>query len=385
MRAAIRIILATVVLAVCGPTVLAADGDVLLIRRDLSDDEVRVVEFNDQKLVCRDEKQGWVTLEIDKCIGFIAADPGAPMPSSVLLLADGQRFPGRPARQDQQTKPGLFMWEHTQLGRLAFPLETIQAVVLDPAAQLPAQHPEDVIVLRNGDQLQGLIVALGAQVQIEVDVAGEREIMAVPLERIGALRLVTQPKNAEGRRVWLSDGTVLDASRIHAGDDGHVRLTRSPSGAGTQPVRLGLKDINAILFDPASLVPLAQLVPTRIDGPETRYLLPEPEILDRGAPLGLSRVRLRGPLTVRYALPEGTKRFAAEAVLPSRAHRWGDYEMTVYDDDRPVFSAKLSADTPRAVVNVALSGTELNISLVPAGNGPIQDELILERAILLVK
>ena len=59
--------------------------------------------------------------------------------------------------------------------------------------------------------------------------------------------------------------------------------------------------------------------------------------------------------------------------------------MTVYDDDRPVFSAKLSADTPRAVVNVALSGTELNISLVPAGNGPIQDELILERAILLVK
>ena len=72
-------------------------------------------------------------------------------------------------------------------------------------------------------------------------------------------------------------------------------------------------------------------------------------------------------------------------MLPPSARRWGDYEMIVYDDDRPVFRAHLTAAAPRATVNVELTGTELNISLEPGANGPIQDELILERAMLLVE
>ena len=80
--------------------------------------------------------------------------------------------------------------------------------------------------------------------------------------------------------------------------------------------------------------PLATLVPARVDRTTPRYLVPAPEVDDPDAPLGLAHVHLRGPLRVHYALPPGTPRFAATALLPRTARDWGDLDLIITTMDQ---------------------------------------------------
>ena len=47
--------------------------------------------------------------------------------------------------------------------------------------------------------------------------------------------------------------------------------------------------------------------------------------------------------------------------------------------------ARLNAKEPRAVVNVPLRGSELSIEFTQGANGPLQDRVVLTRAMLLVE
>ena len=99
----------------------------------------------------------------------------------------------------------------------------------------------------------------------------------------------------------------------------------------------------------------------------------------------LKRIEYRGPLVVRYALPANCRRLAAEATLPECDRVWGDYELIVRDDDEEVHRVRLNAEHPTDAINVPLSGSELTIELTRGANGPIQDLLILSRAMLLIE
>ena len=105
--------------------------------------------------------------------------------------------------------------------------------------------------------------------------------------------------------------------------------------------------------------------------------------LDDFAPLGLSRVEFRGPVTVRYDLVSGPMYFSAEARLSRMARSWGDCELVIRDDEQEVFRARLNAEHPTASIGVALHGSQLTIEITEGSNGPIQDHVVLHRAMLL--
>lgn len=367
----------------------AAEGEApqfLLIRRDHRVQQGELAEIDERSLVIGNRDRGWSTVDLAECVALVQEEvrPGRPH-EGVLWLADGQRFPGE-ALSGSRAAAGVFVWNHsTWLGRLEVPLDRIASVVLVPGATLPAPARGDVLALANGDRIEGFVESLGDPVSIRVGEGAAAQLLEVPLDRVTALRVVTPRGKPSGRRLWLRDGTVVDVVSVSVADDGVMRLNGLPFMGDSQPKQLNLSALVAILFEHRTLVPFTHLELLDRSAPPSRYSVPEPEALDESAPLGLSRVALRGPLSVRYRLPAAPVFFTAEARLPESARAWADCDLVVRDDDTEVLRVHLDAAHPVAAVDVALSGATLQLQITEGRNGPIQDTVILHRAMLLVE
>lgn len=371
----------------CGfiwPSQTQADiGDFVLVRRSFQVQTIRLTAMDDQYVVHLPADKDWEKVALSECIALLNPQVVSKARSrGLIILADGQRLPGE-AVTSVKPPPDALAWNHPWLERIDVPLKLIESVLFTPDAEVPAPAKFDVLMLANGDRQEGIVTALGNPISIEVTRNGQGQIIDIPLARVVAITMVAPRLPPSGRRIWFDDGTVIDVQSITVGDDGFVRLAGSSLAAGTQPTRAGLSQIAAILLDPQALIPLATLAPSRIEGSSTRYVLSKPHLIDPGAPLGLSRLEYRGPIVVRYTLPPGCQRFTAEAELPIQSRQWGDYELIVRSEDQEVFRNRLNADNSTALINVPITGRELTIELTQGARGSIQDQLILNRAMLL--
>ncbi|MHC4415201.1 MAG: hypothetical protein ACYS0G_07955 [Planctomycetota bacterium] len=367
------------------PAQVEAPAGFLLIRRDHEVQPVRVVQIDDRALVHGDAARGWVNVPLRECVALVDPDAGPTGQSAGLLrLTDGQRFPGAALSGARPTDDVLVWIQSSWLGRMEVPLERIESVVFSEDAPVPTPGDADVLLLANGDRMEGFVTALGDPISIEMLNDGKRQTIEIPLDRASAVRMVTPRQRPAGRRLWMADGTVVDVERITLGDDGVVRVGGLPFVVEPAPKRVELSAVAAVLFDPDRLIPLGALEPTRVRGPATRYVVPRPRVLDDLAPLGLSRVELRGPVAVRYALPAEGTYLSAEARLPVLSRSWGDCELVIRDGQGEVFSARLNAASPTASVGVTLRDEQLLIEITEGSNGPIQDHVILHRAMLLL-
>lgn len=369
-------------------TVMAAeDNEFLLIRRSMDVQTIRLSAITDLHVEHLPADRSWERVPLGECIALLnpSVDLRTHM-TGLIVLADGQRIPGEYAA-GAKAEGDVLAWTHPWLGRIDVPLNAIETVSFAGSSKPPPPGQRDVVLLANGDAREGLIVSIGETLSMEVDRAGTPQIVDIRMDLVAAITMVAtrRPSAAATRRVWFEEGTVIDAQSISVGEDGFVRLGGSSLMSGTQPTRVGLSQIAAILLDSRGMVPLATLTPTRVEGPATRYVLPKPVALNPGAPLGLSAMEYSGPLVARYAVPQGGQRFVAEAVLPKSAQLWGDYELVIRSDDREVFRTRLNATSPTAAINVVLVGRELTIEIIEGENGPIQDRVVLNRPMILMK
>lgn len=382
-----RSILSAIALIAVAAPASAGSGNFLLVRRDRPVVTVQVAEIAGGRLVYREPDSTWVTGPLDQCVALLNPDATMQLPQrGWLRLADGQRFPGE-ALSGGRASDDVIVWNQSSwLGRMEVPLDQLESVSFVPGAAIPAPGDADVLALANGDRLQGFVTALGDPVEIEVfdGEPGDVHRIELPLGRVSAVRMVTPPQTPRGRRMWLIDGTVVDADEIMLGDDGFFRIEGIDYVAEDLPKRIELVAVAAVLFDQQGLVPFASLTPRRVAGPESRYVVPEPAILDEIAPLGLKRVELRGPLTARYVLPQGATYLTAEAEMSPTARAWGDCDLIISDDGREIFSTRLNAASLRAAIAVPLHGSTLTIEITEGAAGPIQDQVILKRAMILV-
>lgn len=368
-------------------TARAQTGEVLsdrftLLTRDLGTVPVQLIEISENAIEVRDETGALKRFNRQEVLGLISA--GATLrpddDAGEVWLSDGQRLPGTSLQRSVSDDESL-LWLHQRLRQVSIPIEALHTVRFQPGAPLPTPGVADVLRLTNGDRVEGFITGIGDA--ITLDVNGQET--SVPLDRVASMRLVavSESRPRDVVRLWLTDGTIMDVAGIALSDDGVLRVDRPRMAPEITQQFHDLKDVAGILFNPDLLLPLASLETPSITGPPTRYITPEPMVVDPVAALGLARVRLDGPLTVRWRLPAGTTGFAAEAVLPPEAHRWGHCELIVLDDEREVFRTTLNRTTPRAVIRVPLSGSELSIRIEEGDYGPILDRVILERAALL--
>jgi hypothetical protein len=375
----------TLAVAASSLTARGQADDFLLIDQDLTSRQVRVTEINSHALSYVDRAGTAHTAAISDCIALIRREGGPRAKASRrLLLSDGQRLPGTVA---SAASPGgdRFAWVHPWLGRIDVPLDDIRAVVLQPGRPAPEPAGEDVILLVNGDRLEGIITGAGDAITIEIGAGQTAQPIEVPLDRIAAAAMITPRKPAAGRRVFFRDGTVLGVRRFDLGADGYVRLTTALTPAGEQPMQVMFSEITAIIFEPEKVIPLGRLAPASIESSAPRYVLPRPRTVGEDAPLGPAEIEYRGPLVVRYRLPDGCRRFAAEAILPPSARAWGDFLLIVAAGDEELYRARLNGEHPTDTINVPIAGRELTVELTQGANGPIQDRLILRRPLLLVE
>ncbi|MBT8485040.1 MAG: hypothetical protein HKO59_04805 [Phycisphaerales bacterium] len=381
-------------LAIVAGPVTAAPEPFLLVDQDLSVRPIELLSAGAYGLEIRDAGGGPTTqVTLDECLalirpdGYLAQDPESdPLSGDMfgtLVFADGERMPGV-ISGDAPPDADAVAWVHPRFGPMLVPLERVAAASLRPGAPIPESGQLDVVALANGDQLQGFIASVGDPVVIEVGDGVDAHPVEIPLARTRGFALVAPRMPPTGRRVWFSDGTVLDTRKLQVGNDGYLRF-----GLAWRPDEGGfaarLSTVSAVLFDSAGLVPLATLAPARVERTTPRYIVPGPKVDDPAAPLGLGAVSIRGPVRVRYALPDNCIRFAGEAQLPFGARRWGDYQLILRDDDAEVFRARLNRANPSVPINVTLRGSELTIELEQGASGPIQDHVVLRRAMLLVE
>ena len=378
-----RVLLMSCLLLI-GSAARADSNEYLLIRQHLQIQRITLAEINEQSLVHL-ENDRWMTVDLDQCIALLATDA---KPRSygggVLILTDGQRFPGQPVAQP--THPDdEFSWSHQWLGQIVVSLQSIEAVLFGPTLRAPEPGDTDVLLLTNGDRFEGFLVSLGDPVVIEIETESGEELVDIPRANVEAVRMVAHRTSPSGRRVWFRDGTVMDVTSLLIGDDGLLRLTSRWHSAGTKPAEIERAQFDAMLLDPQRLLPLATLSPDRIEGPKTRFIIPEPVKLQPDASLQLSPLEFNGPIVVRYLLPPDCTRFAAQAMIPDDARHWADFELIIRGNDEVLFSQRMNAIHPRADINIPLQGSELTIELTEGANGPIQDRLILNLPMLLIE
>ncbi len=361
---------------------VAAPDRFLLIRRDHRLEAIQLLRIRDQTLVYGDQDQGLASVSLSSCLALFRAEAApADVSGGLLRLADGQRYPGQ-AFSGASGADGVLVWDQsTWLGRMEVPLQRIESVAFTEGAAIPRMGDGDRLRLANGDRLEGLVTALGDPILLEVAEDGRRTIQ-IPLDRAASVRMVTPRQTPSGRRLWLIDGTIIDVSTVEVGD-GLLRPGGVPF-VSQQPTKpLSISSLVAVLFDTEGLVPFAALEPVSLKGPPTRYVVPRPEPLDDLAPLGLARVLLKGPVSIRYDLPSAPSYLMAEARLPPEARTWGDCELLIRDEGREVFRARLNADNPVVSIGVTIHGTQLEIEIAEGANGPVYDHVVLHRAMVI--
>jgi hypothetical protein len=354
-------------------------------------------------------------MPLASCVAILANRPVrattvGPRAEPALELVDGQRFPGEPRAS---AKP--FAWAHSWLGTQPIELDRTRSIVLQPTVVSQSSRSpggtamlepgaEDLVLLGNGDRVDGIIGELGADVVVERAGAGATTI---PIGRIAALVLISPPEPPIGPRLWFDDGTVIDAvpTSSETAKPGLLairRVARTPApGAGanapapTTAERTPLVEtfvLRAFATVPSAILPLASVTAheARPTGSLPTFAHSRPSVVPGQWPARLSPIVIGGATAVRYELPEATGRFVAEMRPDGANPRWTSFTVVVRSGDREVFRRDVAPDPstgalPRDPVwiNVPITSRVLEIEVLEGERGPICDGVRLDYAMLM--
>lgn len=373
----------------------AAQASFDLIGSDLSRLPIRLTEITADTVVWEDPTGDTALLPTAEVLGLVArsgsrdADGAKGVLSalsfepSMLRLTDGRRLTG--SLSAEADLPEVLRWQHPVLGGVDVPLEQIDRLVLQRAtvgagtvALLPATDRHDVVLLRNGDRLEGLVVELGRDAVIEVD---DREVV-VPMESVHQVALANPREAWEGPMVWLRDGSVLGAAEVLFAEglfvvieDGSALTEadgRAGNDAGGQSVTVRPEHVSAVSFDTQSLVPASTLIDAA--GRES----------DAGE-FGAAPIALNAEDSVAIELPARARRIVLTAELPLRARAWGQCELLLATDGVVRARLPLSAATPVIRYELDLDGAQtLELILEPGAFGRVQSMIEVRDALIAV-
>jgi hypothetical protein len=304
--------------------------------------------------------------------------PLPPLPANRhVLLANGDRFPVEAVRLDDERlifrHPALAGGKETSLPLAALAVLWFASPDSEDAPErlrhrlAAGQRNQDVVLLRNGDLLEGTLQALdGKKVGIEI----EKKKVEVDLAKVAAIALSTQladalrPKGPYGRLILTGEGGRISLSSAQS--DGTLLKGTTLFGAA---IEVPLKQVGALDVLQGPAVYLADLKPAKY---EYVPFLDETFDFASGAnSLGFD-LRLagsvydRGPGThsfsrLTYALGGGYRRFEALVGLDDVSGRGGHARVRVLGDGKPLPLAndrELSGRGEPLTVSVDVSGVK---------------------------
>ena len=300
--------------------------------------------------------------------------------SGTLVLADGQRIPGGIGLVD-----GVARWVSPWCA--AIPMDTIgiQAVVFTGAA-MPASADEDVVELRNGDRVQGIVTAIGPKsISVERGSGADRSIVELDMPAISAFRLVGPAKERSGSRVWLTDGTVIDAPSAEWVDAGYLRLP-GVAGARMPIMTVPRRMVAAVQSTPSSVVPLASMAPS-VAAPEgmerVRESTPAPKAQSGTWALDAPPLEVEGPVVLAYPAPAVPSRLVAVVRRLATARAAGTPDLVVRVGGRELLRERLGADRERLELRVDLPAEAFEVELSNVDGSLAGAFAVLERAVVV--
>ena len=323
-----------------------ADGSKVVLRPD----ELAFLEFIDQRQ---------------------AIDQRSESRTGQLLLVDGTRYTGW-----AEVERGVVVWRNWWAGTVRPTIEQTLWFIDENTAIPPKASTEDVLILQNGDRIDGLVESLGDVVQVE---RADTSVINVPFERIAAMAFLNDPAEPTGTRLWLRTGDEVLIEDFAFEQGTGFRMPRHE--------RLRVNMLAGIAFEPAQQVALAGL-DSHVEALTTspRFHVPNPSQFlqpSEAWPLDAPTVVLSGPMRATWTLPERGMGFVARAVLPAGARELGDLELVVFDNDVERARIALHARHATETLAIRIESDHLAIELHEAGGGPVQDTVHLERALLL--
>lgn len=404
MHAPRPITLGVYLAALCCAPAARAQGEWLLIDRDLGQQRVELTGLEDGQLSFIDDtgrvrtratsallaaihqpppqdraprELPWITRQMD-LFGQGPTAEAAPEPFvGVLELADGQRWVGTlaSARGDSIT----WLVEDTLL--LDAPLDRVRAAAIGvplDGARATWNALDDRIILSNGDLLDGFVDRLGETVRFEHD-AGALDL---ELGRVAGILLANPPTAPVGTILRTAGGSVIAVETLEITVTGQVS---AEANGRTLVGSLGLRtaDLRSIDFAPGRYASLASIEPAGVSAPDAGPGAGGPTT-HADESLGIDSLELRGPIRVEWLLPRPAARFAATATLPPAMWAWGDCEVVVSaSEGGEALRERLNADRPSVEINVPLGGlTGLTIGVESGRGGAVQDRVVLERPIV---
>lgn len=389
----------------------------VLLDRALQERQVQLVGIDSQQVIFRDSAGLLRSEPVQRLVAITATtqyalapilDGDGPGSESVLELTDGQRLVGKLITGGVSAPTGeTLRWAHPLLGEMNFRLDDVQRISLRTLDAAPvAAAVGDVVLLRNGDRLEGFIESIGGDVIIEVN--GQSHTL--PVDRIASIVLANPEDQLSGPVLWMRDGSIVAIASFAPMPEGQVafvpRTARGQSDAAEASESMALpvtvSEVLGVAFEAQRITPLASLQVVRQEPASGRRWSPP---LRRSGPhpalLNAHDLELPGPMVAEWVLPAGATHFATEAELPRSNWNWGDCILIVSlvsgqgesESETEVSRTRINAENPSVPVRISLQSharqrsgpMNLRIRLDPGMYGPIQDQIILRNPIILLE
>ena len=264
--------------------------------------------------------------------------------------------------------------------------EGVRSITFVATASMPEATDADVVRLRNGDQVSGIVTGIGAEsMDLEQGAGAERKVVHLPMDTVAAVALAGPPGKRAGARVWTSDGTVLDAPSVQWTNAEYLVLNGVP-GARTPFVTLPRRQVLAVQSTPTSATPLASLAPTTSVPAGTVGMrfgtlapVPAPGTWALDAP----PLEVEGPVVLAYPPASAPRRLVADARRPASARAAGSIDLVVSAGGKELARERLDAGRARIPLRVDLPAGGFEVQLLPVDGTSAGSFVILERALLL--
>ena len=295
-----------------------------------------------------------------------------------LFLSDGQRIPGK-----LELRGGVPSWVSPWCAPRALDGDGVRGFALGTAA-LPAASDGDVLLLRNGDRVDGIVSGITASgIAVEVGSGADRSISTLAWDTVSAVGLVAPPMPRAGARVWLADGTVIDGDSVSWMTPQYMRIVGG-SGTTQRPISIPRRMVLAVQSSPTSATPLAQLAPVAsgVTAPAARYSQPSPTVVAGTWGLDAPPIEIEGPVLLSYPAQSVPSRLVAVASRPSTAREASDVDLVVRSGGKELLREHMDAARSRMEIRVDIPAAPFSIELVPSSSSAAGAFVVLERAVL---
>lgn len=301
---------------------------------------------------------------------------GAP---ALLVMGDGQRFPGSIEERD-----GVATWRSAWCAPRPMDLDGVRGISFGDGDPPPASDT-DVVLLRNGDRRSGVVTAVGAKFLLLEEASGEgRSEVKVPIESVVAVGLAGPAPERSGVRVWVADGSVIDAPRVAWLGPEYLQLPGRP-GARTESVTIPRAAVVAMQADPGSVVSLSSMVPTAsvpAGAAGVPYAVAPPAVPPGPSPLDAPTLDVEGPVRLSYPAAAHPQRLLATVRRPEPARAAGDVDLVVCAGGKELHRERLDAGRSSVELRIDLPGGPFELLLLPVQRSAAGCHVLLERAIL---